>query len=57
MRIILYIVTLCFISCNVAGQGERKYLHVNPTVYLAIEEKENDYILFLEHFFSTEWKH
>lgn len=57
MRKVLYLFILCFISCNVTGQGEQKYLHVNPTVYLALGEEQNNHISFLEHFFSTEWRY
>lgn len=57
MRNLLYIFILCFISCNVTGQGKQKYLHVNPTVYLALDEEQNKFISFLENFFSTEWEH
>ena len=57
MRNVLFIIILCFISRNVTGQGKQKYLHVNPTVYLALGEEKNNYISFLEGFFSTEWKH
>src|SRR5699024_6462009 len=55
MRNVLFI--LYFISCNVTGQGKQKYLHVNPTVYLALDEEQNKFIPFLENFFSTEWEH
>lgn len=57
MQNIFYILVLFFFSFSLNGQTNNKSILVNPTVYLSIDNENNNHILFLEKFFATNWKY